>query len=174
MNTATGVPKFRGLSFTALPLVAALVSGAKILGVEVSPITEAELSRFYSLTVFVACVFTSAFSSAAAASLIFLVARRWHLSRDAALFSALLYGLATPVAGWATMFFGHAMAGSLLIMGFAIAILATEAEKYARWDIGIGFLEGSFLSWSVLVEFTAAAPVLLLGIFAVRRFFGLP
>ena len=132
--------KAPGLSLTAMPFVAALFSGAKVFGM---PITESS-PRFYSLTVFVACLFTSALSSAAAASVIYLLSRHWQLRRDAAVFSALLYGLATPVVGWATMFIGHAMAGSLLIAAFAIAVFATETEEYARWDTEIGFLEGAF------------------------------
>jgi hypothetical protein len=162
--------KAPGLSLTAMPFVAALFSGAKVLGM---PITESS-PRFYSLTVFVACLFTSALSSAAAASVIYLLSRHWQLRRDAAVFSALLYGLATPVAGWATMFIGHAMAGSLLIAAFAIAVFATETEEYARWDIEIGFLEGALLSWSFSVEFTGAPAALILSTFGFRRLLGLP
>src|SRR5262249_20073692 len=120
------------------------------------------------------CAFTSAVSSALAAAVIFLLSRHWGLTRAAALFAALLYGLATPVAGWATAFFGHALAGSLLVIAFAIAVLGTETEKYAKWDIGVGFLEGVLLSWSFCVEFTAAPAALILSIFGVRRLFELP
>jgi hypothetical protein len=165
--------KAPGLSLTALPFVAALISGARVFGADVRPITDLP-PHFYLLTVFVACLFTSAVSSAAAAAVIFLLSRHWQLSRDAALFSALLYGLATPMSGWATMFFSHAVAGSLLITAFAIAILATETEGYAKWDIGIGFLEGALLSWSFAVEFTGAPAALILSIFGIRRLFGLP
>jgi hypothetical protein len=165
--------KAPGLSLTALPFVAALTSGARVVGVELRSITDYP-SRFYLLTVFVACLCTSAVATAAAAAVIFLLSRHWQLSRDAAVFSAVVYGLATPTAGWATMFFSHAMAGSLLIAAFAIAILATETEKYARWDIGIGFLEGALLSWSFSVEFTGAPAALILSMFGICRLFGLP
>jgi hypothetical protein len=165
--------KAPGLSLTALPFVAALISGARVVGVKLRSITDLP-PRFYLLTVFVACLCTSAVASAAAAAVIFLLSRHWQLSRDAAVFSALVYGLATPMVGWATMFFSHAMAGSLLITAFAIAILATETEKYAGWDIGIGFLEGALLSWSFSVEFTGAPAALILSIFGIRRLLGLP
>ena len=162
--------KVPGLSFTALPFVATVFCVAKTLGMQVTE----RSPHFYSLTVFVACLFTSALSSAVAASVIFLLSRHWQLRRDTAVFSSLLYGLATPVAGWATMFIGHAMAGSLLIMAFALTIFATETEEYARWDVEIGFLEGVLLSWSLSVEFTGAPAALILGTFGVRRLFELP
>jgi hypothetical protein len=166
--------KAPGISLTALPFVATLVSGAKMVGVDVRPISDAGLSRFYLFSVFVACAFTSGLSSAAAAGAIFLLVRHWGLGRDAALLSALLYGLATPVAGWATAFFSHAMAGSLLVIAFTVSILATETEKYGRWILAVGFLEGVLLSWSFSVEFTGAPAVLILSIFNARRLFDLP
>ena len=165
--------KAPGISLTALPVVATLVSGAKIVGVDVRPISDAGLSRFYLFSVFVACAFTSAVSSAAAAGAIFLLVRHWGLGRDAALLSALLYGLATPMAGWATAFFSHAMAGSLLVIAFAISVLATETDKYGRWSLASGFLEGVLLSWSVSVEFIGGPAVLMLSVFGVRRLFEL-
>lgn len=78
--------------------------------------------------------------------------------RRAATWVALLWLLATPAFGYACGFYGHQLAGDLLVASFALIVLG---QRHALGP-GVGLTVGSLLGWAVLVEYTAAVPVLMI------------
>ena len=76
----------------------------------------------------------------------------------------LAWSLATPTLGYACGFYGHQLAGDLLLASFALVVLADN--RPAR---GLGLVIGGLLGWAVLVEYTSAVPVVILLAWAAWR-----
>ncbi len=128
---------------------------------------------FYVVAVWVAIIVTSALFTAAAATLLYLLARHFGFARAAALFGALGYAVCTPAFGWATVFYGHAVAGACLFIGFAVIIYASDPPRARRQAAGLAFVAGALLAWSVVVEFpTAPAALVLIAAFGCWRLRG--
>lgn len=87
-----------------------------------------------------------------------------------AAFGALCFGLATPAWGWATIFFGHALAASILFLGFASVIYLLQSRTRTE-DIILGFLSGSLLSWAIVVDYTSAPVSLLIAVYGIINAF---
>ena len=166
--------KAPGLSLTALPAVGVFLFGLRALDISAAPIVSGELTTSYYAAVWLASSATSALFTAAAAVALYFLSRYCHASRTAALFGALVFGLATPATGWATTFFSHATAGACLFIAFALMILASDANGSGRRDFAAGLLTGALLAWSVVVEFTAAPAVLAIAGFGFYRLLLLP
>jgi hypothetical protein len=88
------------------------------------------------------------------------VARRWGISRRAALFAATAYGVATPAWCYATLFMGHALAAGCLMLAFAAASSIGE-DAPGRADLH-AWVVGLSCGWAVVTEFPAAVPILLI------------
>jgi hypothetical protein len=137
--------KAPGTSFTALVPVVPFVWILKAFDTPIVPFVGRNLSLLASIVIYIATAFTSGLFTAAAAAMLYVLARHWHATRGAALFAALSFGVATPATGQATLFFGHALAGSCLWIGFATAVLIREAEKPRHNEIALAFLSGVLL-----------------------------
>lgn len=161
--------KSPGLSLMALPPVGVFLSALRALDISTAPIVAGNVTKSYTATVWLAGFVTSALFTALAAVALYLLARYCRASRPAALFGALVFGLATPITGWATTFFSHATAGSCLFTAFALSVLATDPSGLGRRDFAAGLLIGGLLSWSIVVEFTSAPVVVVLAGFGLYR-----
>jgi hypothetical protein len=119
--------KAPGQSLTALPVVALSEFTSRMLGSNTAPVVGGDFSTFFVKSVWLGVIVTTALFTAAAATMLYVLALGLGASRGAALFGALGYALCTPAFGWATVFFSHGMAGACLFMGFALTVLARGA-----------------------------------------------
>jgi hypothetical protein len=97
------------------------------------------------------------------------VSLRIGASISGAVFTMLSFGLASLSWGWATAFFGHAMASSCLFIAFATIILLNQSSLNKRRDVLFGFLTGALLSWAVVVEFTAAIASVIIMVYGISK-----
>lgn len=95
---------------------------------------------------------------AAAALVYLLMLRELGGDRTRATWVTLAWVLATPTLGYACGFYGHQLAGDLLIASFALVVLSDHRPA----SRGLGLVIGSLLGWAVLSEYTAAVPVIAL------------
>lgn len=147
--------KAPGLSLAAVPIVAGVLAatGGAVPDDFVSwppPPGAPPLTVSYVLLVFVATPLLSGVSTALAACALYLTARRLGRDPTAALVAALAFALGTPAWGWATAFLGHALAGALAFIAFALTISRLEGARAGLpgW-IAVGLL----LGYSVLTEY---------------------
>ncbi len=169
----TYLDKAPGLSFMAVPAVAVIHALATRLGMPTVAVQGESFSIFYLLSVWAGVVFSAALFTAAAAAMMYRLARHLGAGRGAALFGALVFALCTPAFGWATAFFGHGVAGACLLMGFALIVFASDGER-RRHQLRLAFLAGASLAWSVVVEYTSAPAVLVIAAAGCWRLRGLP
>jgi hypothetical protein len=158
--------KAPGTSFVALVPVVPFVWVLKAFNTPIVPYAGRDLTLLAAIVIYIATAFTSGLFTAAAAAMLYLLARHWHVTRGAALFAALCFGVATPAAGQATLFFGHALSGASLWIGFATAVLILETESPCANEIGLAFLSGVLLVWAVVTEFTAAPAAIGIALYA--------
>jgi hypothetical protein len=146
--------KAPGLSLMALPWVAGYLFVGGALGLDTAPIAAGGLTSSYDYSAVIACFFTSALFGGAAVAAVFLTARCWT-GVGAALFASLVFAAATPAAGWATEFFGHAVAGACLLLAFAVMVRVPVPQRRDAgvWAAALGV--GLLLGWTVVVEYTA-------------------
>jgi hypothetical protein len=156
--------KAPGTAFTALPIVGAAVSLARLLGHDVAPVKDGHLAAGYFALACLATIFTSSLFTALAAAALYRLAREWRASRAGALFAALAFGLATPAAGQATLFFGHALCGACLFLAFALASMTAAAADGTKPRRAMACAAGALLAWATVVEFTAAPAALVIAL----------
>jgi hypothetical protein len=161
--------KAPGQAMVALPFVGAAMMLVRAAGYPITPMAAGQFTQFYHLALWIAVAFTSALFTAAAAACVYLLARHLGASRRAAQFASLGFGFCTPALGWGTMFFGHAMAGGCLLLGFASVVFGTskQAAEQSRWIYGVG--TGVFLGLAILTEFTATIPGLIVATAGLTR-----
>ncbi len=160
--------KAPGLSFTALPLVAVSKTLLRLFGKN-PHLNNGKLNRKFGLIVYFCIVFTSGLFTAIAALLIYFVSLIIGARISGAVFAMLTFGLASPAWGWATTFFGHAMAGSCLFIAFTIIILLNQIPPEKKRDTLLGFLAGAVLSWALVVEFPSAIPLAVIMVFGISK-----
>jgi hypothetical protein len=127
------------------------------------------INRKFGFIVYIGTICTSGLFTAIAGLLLYFVSLRIGASISGAVFALLSFGLASPAWGWATAFFGHAMAGSCLFIGFAIIFYLDQNSQDKRRDALLGFLTGALLSWAVVVEFTAAIASVVIMLFGISK-----
>ncbi len=113
--------KAPGLSLMALPAVAAIDAAARALGYRTIAFLNGTPTVFYVVAVWVAIIVTSALFTAAAATLLYLLrfaTFRLRARRRAVRCARLCGGMRRRSVG-ATVFYGHAVAGACLFIGFA-------------------------------------------------------
>lgn len=159
--------KAPGVTLMALPAiaVAGAVTGqrARDLSIELwDPASE----RFMMVRLRAAAATTAALLTALAAVALFDFGRRLGGSDAAGLFAAFGYALGTPVWGWSTTLFGHAPVAALLILATWAVWRGTERT---RPSVGLAALAGGALGWAIVIEYPAALPGLVIGLWALWR-----
>lgn len=157
--------KAPGLAFLAVPPVAAARPVMSAAGID----TES----FGAVTTlsYIATVVAVAAPTALAGLGIYLLTLRLGASSAGAAFAAIAFGLATPMWAYATLFWGHALTGALLLGGFAGAVVLRDSGSVRR-DVLLGGLVGLAVGWATVSEFTAAVPALLIAGLAVKHVWG--
>jgi hypothetical protein len=114
-----------------------------------------------------ATILAIALPFAAACACLFLIALRLGASTPAAAFAACAMGLATPLWVYATLFWGHALAGACLLFAFAAVLQLSgsgspNAARDFAWSIAVGLIAG----WATVTEYPAAPASSILALFA--------
>jgi hypothetical protein len=157
--------KAPGLSFAALPSIAAvraLLQAGGIADFYVEAATHEPCDAFKLLTT-VGTIFTSGLMTAAAATALGWLCWKLGCSVGGALLAALAFGLATPSWGWATAFFGHALAGDCLLLGFVLGVATLESSLSPGREFLGWVLAGLLLGYAVVVEYPTAIAAAIIG-----------
>ncbi|MBM3770651.1 MAG: hypothetical protein FJW27_05050 [Acidimicrobiia bacterium] len=129
-----------------------------------------------ALLSWLATVFTVGLFTAWAGVVLFDLVQEWGFGTDAALFCALVFGLATPMWFLATIFIGHALSAACLVIAFAAAygVSAEQTRAPVRplpWsahseqrDRLHGLVVGLGSGWATVTEFPAAVPAVILAL----------
>ena len=166
--------KAPGMTLMATPVVAIVEGIAHLAGVDTAPVQAGKLSNFLLLAAQVATAFTSGVAFVLLVAAIYMGARGLGLSQSAAAFGSLCYGIGTPAFGWATMFFGHIATGSCLYLAFAVIHATTPTDTPSRRLILRGLAVGGLLGWACVIEYTTAAPALIVAIYGLGRLRNFP
>ena len=154
--------KAPGLALLALPVAALARPLLRATGIDpASP-------RALVATSYFATLFAVALPAALACGCLFLVALRLGSSNGGAAFAALSMGLATPIWAYATLFWGHALAGSCLLFAFAAGVMLRSGE-HARSDFLWGSAVGLSAGWATVTEYPAAPASMILALFALAQ-----
>lgn len=102
---------------------------------------------------------TCALPTALAALALAWVALQLGSSPGGALFSAITFGIGTPIWAYATLFWGHALATACLVFALAAAV-ALRRPKAPPFALGLAV--GAAAGWATVTEYSAApaAPIL--------------
>lgn len=160
--------KSPGLSFTAIPAVAAVRSYLLSRVAEarwLSPV--GGITMYFTYIEACANVLTTALFSASAALAIFYFAVRLGTGLPGAVFGAVTYGLATPAWGWATAFFSHNAAAGCLFLGLTAVYFLSVSPGGVKKEALLGFSAGALLSWSVVIELTSAPVALIIAAYGI-------
>ena len=123
-----------------------------------------DLWRFLRLRMRLATAFGSAILTALATVAMLSLASEIGGSRSAGLFAALGYALGTPVWGWSTSLFGHAVVADMLVIG-VWAIWRASASGHLRYAA----IAGAALGWSLTVEVQSLLWLAFIGPWAIAR-----
>jgi hypothetical protein len=153
--------KAPGLSFLAIPVVAATKLVINATGGALDANKPTDFARFARVTTIAVNGFISAF----AAAMLFLTAICLGAPRSGALFAVGTLAFATPFFGWSTAFLGHSVSGSLLMfiaacIAFAFPGRGSGQSRPPSILFGLGL--GTLLGYTIVVDLTAA-PALLSG-----------
>ena len=149
--------KAPGLSFLAIPAYAALFV----------PFGSAQPSpRFIAWTSYIATILAIAVPSAIGVVALFHLLLTLGLTVGGATLISGSYALATMAFPLSTLFFGHQLAASLLIIGFAILAHARSRRTTDRAAFLLGLAAGMALGYSVVTEYTSALAVLPMFLYA--------
>ena len=157
--------KAPGVSFLALPFIAAAYYGLQAIGktdfTSFDPAQMDEPNPNFKFLLLVGSIPVSLLG-ALAVSLFYVLAARLGVSQRVAVFGALLLGFGTPFGVWCTVMFGHAAAGAFLLFATAIGLCLLQKE----WSEAHGFAwtaSGFLLAYAVWIEYTAAIPSIIIG-----------
>lgn len=131
-----------GLSLLAVPVVAI----AYVVGI--SP----GINEGFALLLYLATVGVNGTLMALGAALLYLMARRWGLGGGAALFAAFATAMATPLFGWSSAFFAHAVAGVVLVLALAVVTLTKNRGAMPA-------LIGAVLGFGIVLDLTIAPAI---------------
>jgi hypothetical protein len=154
--------KAPGVALLALPVAAGARPVLRTLGID--PMS----SRGLQLTSYAATVFAVALPAALACACLFLIACQLGASVNGAAFAALGLGLATPMWAYATLFWGHALAGACLVFGFAAALVLRRSRAGAG-DLVWGLVVGLCAGWATVSEYPAAPASAILAMLALAE-----
>jgi hypothetical protein len=123
-------------------------------------------SRLVAMS-YVCTLFSVALPTALACACLFLIGLQLGAGVNAAAFGALAMGLGTPIWPYATLMWGHALAASCLLFGFAAALKLNHSEtgEDVWWGVAVGVTAG----WATVTEYQAAPASAMLALFAIAR-----
>ena len=124
-------------------------------------------ARGLVLTSYVCNLFSVALPTALSCACLFLIGLRLGASTAAASFGAIAAGLGTPTWAYATLFWGHPLAGACLVLAFTAALMLHETG--ARSDIGWGIALGVAAGWATVTEYQALPGSAIVALLAVAR-----
>jgi hypothetical protein len=155
--------KAPGLSLLSVPVALALSKVLDPSGTGATWVASDALTLRYDVLVFLLTLSTESLL----ASFAVVATYYWNIQRGTsatgALFAAATLGFATPFFGWATVLFGHAASGSLLLLGFLALSRASETASRPRAPL-LAFGAGIALGAAFAVEFPAGPAVAIIGI----------
>jgi hypothetical protein len=154
--------KAPGLALLSVAVAEATRPLLRVLGVD--PVSAHGLQ----ITSYAVTVLAVSLPTALACACLFLIALQLGSEVSGATFAALGMGLATPMWAYATLFWGHALAGSCLIFGFAAALLLRESRSAAS-NLLWGLVVGLFAGWATVSEYPAAPASAILAILALAQ-----
>ena len=169
--------KAPGMSLLALPALAVADLVARTNG-QAARLTAPDASgalaptRLFGVFVWIATIATSGLISAMAVAAFCDVLAMLGLGSGPSLGFATVLGLGTPVWGWSTTFFSHAVAGAFLILALWAILRATRSEGERHSGLWHATLGGFLLGFAVVTEFTVIPAVGCLCVFALSRLFG--
>jgi hypothetical protein len=147
--------KVPGLSFLAIPVVAATALVIKAMHGAVDSSDPADFRRFVQT----ASIAVNGLISAIATAVLFLTAIRLGTTRTGALFAAGTLAFATFFFGWSSTFFAHSVSGSLLMFVAAAIAFAFAGDRAGQsrppsmlFGLGLGML----LGYTLVVDLTAS------------------
>lgn len=141
--------KAPGLALLAVPIAKAVQALLRATGVDpASPRGLVDLS--YCLT-----LFAVALPMAVACACLVWIAMQLGSSVSASAFAALALGLAAPMWAYATLFWGHALAGACLVFAFACA-LKLRGNATSAGDVAWGLVLGAAAGWATVTEYPSA------------------
>jgi hypothetical protein len=147
--------KAPGLALAAAPVWAVTRTALKVTG----KTTATERALTFGL--YTAALLTVALPTVIALSLLFSAALTMGASPSGAAFGMLAVGLGTPMWAYATLFWGHAAAGSFLAFAF---IAGFGLRKSSSNPLLLGLAVGAAAGWATVIEYPAApAAALLIG-----------
>jgi len=149
--------KAPGLALAAVPIWAAVRVTLKAAG------KDAATERALNFGLYMAGLLTVALPTVLALSLLLSAALRMGASRTGAAFGVLAVGLGTPVWAYATLFWGHAAAGSFLVFAFLAAIALRKPRSH---PLLLGLVVGGTAGWATVIEYPAGPVAALLAAYA--------
>jgi hypothetical protein len=117
-------------------------------------------------TSYVAAVATSGVFTIVAALLVMRLSLEWGFSRNAALFAATAYGIASPAWGYATLFMEHGLTAGCLMLVFAAGVELGSGVASSARRRRLSCAVGAWAGLAVLSELQAAVPVSVLVVLA--------
>jgi hypothetical protein len=149
--------KAPGLALAAVPIWAATRTALKITGKTTAT------GRALGFGLDTASLATVALPTVIALVLLFSAAVKMGASPSGAAFGVLAVGLGTPTWSHATLFWGHAAAGSFLVFAFIAALaLRMPSSRSLLLGLTVGVTGG----WATLIEYPAAPAAALLAGYA--------
>ncbi len=165
--------KAPGLSMLAVPLAAVLTGAFDPGGTGAAWVASGALTPKYGVLVYLLTLSTVSL----VVSLAVVATYYWNVARGGsqtgALLAAATLGFATPFFGWATVLFGHAASGSLLLIGF-LALSRAHRAADETWTPLLALGAGIALGLAFSVEFPAGPAVAIIGISCACAALGAP
>ena len=154
--------KAPGVALASVPFVMAGRAVCRLVGVDPESYTGIGALSY------LATVATCGLTVALAGVCLFFVSRRFGATPNAAAVVALAFGLGTPMWVYATIFYGHALSATGLVVAFTAA-LALGDSKDSRHDWLLGATVGAAAGWATVTEFPSAVPAGVLAVFALLQ-----
>jgi hypothetical protein len=154
--------KAPGLALLAVPIVAAARTLLRVANVN------PESPRSLVAESYFATVFAVGLPAAMACAFLFLLALRLGSTVDGAVFACMVMALGTPVWAYATLFWGHALAGACLVFAFAAAVRLSNGTS-SKSEFFLGLIIGGTAGWATVTEYPAAPASAVMAVFGLSQ-----
>ena len=151
--------KAPGVAFLAIPFAEAARWCMPRLGVDPeSPRGEYALSYIVNAG-------AVALPTAFAVVCLFFLALRFGSDVAGASLASIVLSLGTPILGYASLFWAHALVGACLLFAFGAAVRLADRGSEFWWALAVGLAAG----WATVTEYPAAVASALLAFFALSQ-----